>query len=98
MASSTTDGTRYVFDTLEIRHFSRCAGHYFSWLSVEILYFNQDIANVIYHVVLQIFSVTGYMILITSLEFLLEWERLMLFGHFGYVEITTFLMIRIFLL
>ena len=31
-----------------------------------------------------------------GLSFLLEWERLSLFGHYGYVEMKRFLMIKFF--
>ena len=41
---------------------------------------------------------TGYMGLITGLELFLGWERLPLFGRFGYVEMIRFLTIKVLLL
>jgi hypothetical protein len=35
------------------------------------------------------------MVLIIGLEFLLGWKRVPLYGRFGYVEMTGFLMIKI---
>jgi hypothetical protein len=40
---------------------------------------------------------TGYMGLITGLELFSGWERLPLFGRFGYVEMIRFLMIKVLL-
>jgi hypothetical protein len=40
---------------------------------------------------------TDYMKLITSLEFLLDWEHLLSYDFFGYVEIIWFLMVIIIL-
>jgi hypothetical protein len=37
-----------------------------------------------------IFLEIGYMVLITGLECLLEWERLPQFGRYGYVEMIVF--------
>ena len=41
---------------------------------------------------------TGYMGLITGLELFSGWERLPLFGRFGYVEMIRFLTIKVLLL
>ena len=47
---------------------------------------------------LLIYLVTGYMGLITGFEHFSGWERLPLFGRFGYVEMIRFLMIKVLLL
>jgi hypothetical protein len=49
------------------------------------------------HAVLPIFLRIGFTTLIIALEFLLGWERLSLFGRFGYVEMIKCLMIKILL-
>jgi hypothetical protein len=45
----------------------------------------------------QIFLEIGFMVLISGLERLLGWDRLTLYGRYGYVEMTKFLIIQIIL-
>ena len=47
--------------------------------------------------VLLMYLATGHTGLITSLELFSGWERLPLFGRFGYVEMIRFLMIKVLL-
>jgi hypothetical protein len=73
-----------------IKHlFFQCSFARSIWSTVQIG------STYTHHVVLRIFLATGLMMWILGLNHLLGWERLLLFGRYGCVEMTRFLIINV---